>query len=63
VNGFVFEAGNAEGLARLMGLLSDDPALWREMALACDRFAPLADAPVFARGVGGLIGVEPAVPA
>ena len=63
VNGFVFEPGNAEGLAHLMQLVSDDPALWRRLALACARFAPLADAPEFARGVGRLIGVEPRVAA
>lgn len=59
VNGFIFEGGNDEGLARLMGLLADDEALWREMSLACGRFAPLADAPAFARGVGQLIGEAP----
>jgi glycosyltransferase involved in cell wall biosynthesis len=60
VNGFIFEPGNTEGLAVLMGLLSDDPALWRRMSLACADFAPLTDSPVFAAGVGRLIGAAPA---
>ena len=59
VNGFVVEPGNDEGLARFMGLLSDDAALWREMSLACARFAPLADAPAFAAGVAKLLGLAP----
>lgn len=59
VNGFVFEPGNSDGLAALMRLLADDEAMWRRMSLACSRFAPLADAPAFARGVGRLIGAEP----
>ncbi len=59
VNGFIVEAGNDEGLARFMGMLADDAALWREMSLACARFAPLADAPAFAAGVGLLVGETP----
>jgi glycosyltransferase involved in cell wall biosynthesis len=62
VNGFVFEPGNAEGLAVLMGLLSDDPVLWRQMSLACADLAPLADSPVFAAGVGRLIGAAVSAP-
>ncbi len=56
VNGFIVEAGNDEGLARFMGLLADDAALWHDMSLACARFAPLADGPAFADGVAKLLG-------
>ena len=56
VNGFVVEGGNEEGLARFMGMLADDAALWRDMSLACARFAPLSDAPAFAAGIVKLIG-------
>jgi glycosyltransferase involved in cell wall biosynthesis len=60
VNGFIVEAGNDEGLARFMGMLADDPALWRDMSLACARFAPLSDVPAFAAGIGQLLGEMPA---
>ncbi len=55
VNGFIFEPGNDEGLARLMGLLADDEAMWREFSVACRRFAGDADVGSFIEGVRRLV--------
>ncbi len=55
VNGFVFEPDNDVGLAKLMHLLSEDRALWRDFAEGSLRLAPAGDVAEFVRGVGDLI--------
>lgn len=55
VNGFVFEPDNAAGLARMMGLLERDEALWRDMATRCAEVAAQADLPPFVESVGRLL--------
>jgi glycosyltransferase involved in cell wall biosynthesis len=54
VNGFTFEPHNHEGLANHMQRLSENEAEWRQMSLACRRFAPLGDVAEFVRGVARL---------
>lgn len=61
VNGFVLEAGNHEGFAACMALLTCDPGLWRRMSLASHALAPLGDVVEFVRGVSEL--VQPGDPA
>lgn len=57
VNGFVFEPDNAEGLAELMRLLSEDEAMWRRLAEGSQRLAPKGDVAEFVRGVSELLGI------
>ncbi|MFN5211513.1 glycosyltransferase [Brevundimonas sp.] len=65
VNGFVFEPDNAAGLARMMGLLDRDEALWRDMAARCAGTAAQVDLPPFVESVRRLLartGKGPAEP-
>ncbi len=58
VNGFMFEPDNEEGLATLMRLISEDQALWRQMAEGSLRLAPNGDVSHFVRGVSELLGIS-----
>lgn len=51
VNGYVFEADNACGLAHFMGLLDRDEAEWTRLAVATTRFLPAADTSFFVRAI------------
>lgn len=55
VNGFVFEADNAEGLAQFMALLDNDELLWRKLCAGATAAAPLGDVERFVEGVNDLI--------
>lgn len=56
VNGYVFEADNADGLAYLMYRLATDEPEWRRFAEASCRIAAKADVSRFAEGVARAIG-------
>jgi len=63
VNGFVFEAENPAGLARLMCHLSADATAWRRLAEGSGRLAPLGDALQFGLAAARLIGLKTVPPA
>ena len=53
-NGFIFETDNAVGLARFMGLIDRDEALWRELSEGALASAPRCDVDAFAAAVSQL---------
>jgi len=58
INGFLFEADNAAGLASLMCRLSTDRAEWQRLAEGSQRLAPLGDARHFGVAAARLIGMK-----
>lgn len=56
VNGYVFEADNAAGLAHFMSLLDRDEAEWTRVSLGTRRFLPAADTALFVRAVERALG-------
>lgn len=56
INGYIFEPGNVEGLARLMLRLSEDEAEWRRLVEGSRHLRHLADTERFADAVETLIG-------
>jgi glycosyltransferase involved in cell wall biosynthesis len=51
VNGYIFEADNAAGLAHLMALLANDANEWRRLALGMRQFEDMADTKCFVAAV------------
>jgi glycosyltransferase involved in cell wall biosynthesis len=55
VNGYVFEPGNVEGLARLMLRLAEDEPEWRRLVAGSREFRQQADAARFAEALAALL--------
>jgi L-malate glycosyltransferase len=56
VNGYVFEADNAEGLANLMSRMAADEEEWRRMAMASREFSSKGDTHQFVSAVANVLG-------
>ena len=54
-NGFVFEPDNSYALARFMGLIDSDEALWRDLCLGAQEKAVAGDVAAFVEGVARLL--------